>query len=76
MICPHWMKHALNDVTYLLTFLQSEKPTSYFLTAVQLPIYSAIKLFSVFTSLMLVKHAHYNTNIHSLHNGLQLCKDT
>jgi len=25
---------------------------------------------------MLVKDAHYNINIHSLHNGLQLCKDT
>jgi len=24
---------------------------------------------------MLVKHANYNTNIHSLHNGLQLCMD-
>jgi hypothetical protein len=25
---------------------------------------------------MLVQHAHYNTNIYSLHNGLQLCMDT
>jgi hypothetical protein len=24
----------------------------------------------------LVEHAHYNTNIHSLHNGLPLCMDT
>lgn len=25
---------------------------------------------------MLVEHAHYNTFIHSLCNGLQLCMDT
>jgi predicted SPOUT superfamily RNA methylase MTH1 len=57
-------------------FLPSDKPTPYFLTAAQLPIYAALKFFSVFTFLMLVEHAHYNTNIQSLHNGLQLCMDT